>query len=1188
MRRSNALSLFLFSAIGMILAAIVCVTKATAETDPLNSVVSLDGAWQIATDPQNVGKDEGWQKAATPDAVQTKVPWIIQDAFPAYHGVAWYWRSFEGPVNPNKNGRYLLRFWAVDYKADVWLNGVSLGSHEGGEEPFTFDVTDTLHKGSDNFVAVRVLNPKDEPIDDIILAQTPHRNKTNKYYAGGSYNQGGIMDSVELILAPEVRIEELVVRPDWKTGLVRIQATLSNAGLQTQPGSVEFSIAPAASGSTLVSTRSTIQAQTGATVVDAELKVSEPHLWDVKNPYLYRVSARLDAGDSKHELSTRCGFRDFRFENGRFRLNGRALFLKGSHTGNHFPIGLQLPYDADWVRRDLLNVKAMGFNAIRFIAGVPLRAQLDCCDEIGLLVYDESFAAWCTEHSPFFEKRYDDSVLGMIKRDRNHPSIVLWGLLNETPAGPVHQHAVDFLPKLRALDDTRAVLLSSGRWDVMAGNEPAGIHTHRKAKSFDPSATHNGTDAPISGLGVTWQPGQFALHPGPAGEYSVARWTAPQDGRCDTNAVFSSIAERATTDVHVLHNGKPVFDGFVNVGDAGKETTYSGSLDLKQGDLLDFAVSFGNGDYGADTTALAATVAYANGPSYDVAKDYLAEGSLWTYGWLPRTDAPDSAAFTSYDEAKTIGEASRIGSISNPGSHEWEDVLDDQHIYPRVPHTPAIITTLRTYHGAGNPVGFGEGGLGDLSKKLARKPVFISEYGIGSAVDLPRVTRWFEQLGQERLEDAQFYKALLGRFMNDWTAWHMEDTFANPEDYFAQTIKKMAGQRTLGFNAIRSNPNCAGFSLTGTVDQGMTGEGLTTTFRELKPGTVDAVFDGFSSVRWCLFVGPEHIYRNGKVRLEAVVANENTLAPGDYPAQLQVFGPRGARVFERQITVTIPAPVEGQPEVFAIPVFDEEVAIDGPTGEYRFLATFKQGVAAAGGDVRFFVTDPADMAVIDKEVVLWGTDERAEKWLATQNIKSRPFDTTRNDARETILALSKPQAPGTAEAFAELAKRIAQGATAVFLCPEVFANDKSPVAYLPLANKGQIMQMSSWLYLKDDWAKNHPFFDGMQTGGMLDYSYYGMLISDAVWQGQDAPAETVAGGIKASQDYSSGLTLCVYTLGQGRFVLNTLRIRDCLGDNPAAELLLRNILKAASSDSGKPLAPLPADFDATLAAMGYK
>ena len=73
------------------------------------------------------------------------------------------------------------------------------------------------------------------------------------------------------------------------------------------------------------------------------------------------------------EHSVRCGFRDFRFQDGAFRFNGRRLLLRCSHTGNACPIGLELPYDPDLLRRDLLNVKVMGFNAVRFIAGIAKR-----------------------------------------------------------------------------------------------------------------------------------------------------------------------------------------------------------------------------------------------------------------------------------------------------------------------------------------------------------------------------------------------------------------------------------------------------------------------------------------------------------------------------------------------------------------------------------------------------------------------------------------------------------------------------------------------------------------------------------------------------------------------------------------------------------------------------------------------
>ena len=108
----------------------------------------LDGPdWWIATDPTNTGREEEWFDAPRPEAKPTKVPWVIQDIFPDYHGVVWYWHDFTTPTNPHPDGRFVLRFLAVDYYAEVWLNGVCIGKHEGSEDPFEFDVSGTLKPG---------------------------------------------------------------------------------------------------------------------------------------------------------------------------------------------------------------------------------------------------------------------------------------------------------------------------------------------------------------------------------------------------------------------------------------------------------------------------------------------------------------------------------------------------------------------------------------------------------------------------------------------------------------------------------------------------------------------------------------------------------------------------------------------------------------------------------------------------------------------------------------------------------------------------------------------------------------------------------------------------------------------------------------------------------------------------------
>ena len=445
--------------------------QAAADAQASSSVLSLNGPWRLATDPNNVGREEKWFAHVPSAAAVTKTPGVLQDTFPGYHGLVWYYREFIAPTNPDPNGRYLLRFWSADYKADVWLNGVSVGSHEGADGVFAIDATSAIKPGRENLVAVRLLNPKDEPIDGIRLTETPHRNKTQEFTFGSDYNHGGLEDSVNLLVVPVARIDDLFVRADARSGVLRIQTKLRNASAESLQGHLEWTVSPAASGKILAVATHNRKLTAGDTLVETEVKIENPRLWELNDPYLYRVTARLrlDRNGMINEQSTRCGFRDFRIDNGFFHLNGKRLFLKCTHTGNDSMIGIHVCYDHDFFRRDLLNQKAMGFNAVRFIAGCGTPWQLDLCNEIGMMVYEEPYSSWLLADSPKMKERFDRSTTEMILRDRNHPSVAIWGLLNETEDGPVFRHAVETLPLVRGLDDSRMVLLSSGRFDRQLG-----------------------------------------------------------------------------------------------------------------------------------------------------------------------------------------------------------------------------------------------------------------------------------------------------------------------------------------------------------------------------------------------------------------------------------------------------------------------------------------------------------------------------------------------------------------------------------------------------------------------------------------------------------------------------------------------------------------------------------------------
>src|SRR5271156_2934806 len=107
----------------------------------------LDGTWQIKTDGDNRGRTDHWFDAIQDGAKEIPVPGIIQQVFPGYHGLAWYWRNFELTSLLGAGGRMWVRFDAVDYLGDVWVNGRHVGRHDGGETPFELDISDAVHVG---------------------------------------------------------------------------------------------------------------------------------------------------------------------------------------------------------------------------------------------------------------------------------------------------------------------------------------------------------------------------------------------------------------------------------------------------------------------------------------------------------------------------------------------------------------------------------------------------------------------------------------------------------------------------------------------------------------------------------------------------------------------------------------------------------------------------------------------------------------------------------------------------------------------------------------------------------------------------------------------------------------------------------------------------------------------------------
>jgi hypothetical protein len=979
---------------------------------------SLNGTWLLARDPHNEGRDQRWyEMEMLPGEQAATVPGIIQQTYSTYHGVAWYARTFTPARLPYPSGRYLLRFWTVDYLADVWVNGVHVGAHEGGETPFTLDITAACQPDAINHLVVRVLNPTHEPIDGIVLNETPHRNKYVPFSNGGSWDYGGITEGVDLILAPAVRVEDIFVQPDWQTGRVHIQATVRNATEAVRTGHVQFTVAPATGGELLTANSVPGEFPPGDTLFETDLAVPSHRLWDLTDPYLYRAAVRVwsETDHAFDEGATRFGFRDFRLVNGYFRLNGRRIIVRSTHTGNHSPDGQVLPPASapDLLRRDLVHAKATGFNMVRYISGVAHPYQLDMCDEIGLLAYEETLAGWLLADSPQMPERFDRSIRDMVLRDRNHPSVAMWGLLNETFDGPIFRHAVTALDVIRHLDMSRLALLSSGRWDCQLA------------------------------IGSASNPG-------------------------------------STTWEHVWGGESP------------------------------------------DAT-----------PSV----------CRWDLGY--------------------------------PGGYFAQ--VGDAHVYPSVPHTDKIIEFLRT---------LGQG----------TKPIFLSEYGIGSVMNVLRELRMYEHKGiSPEAEDAALMRSMADKFVADWQRFGMDGVYAFPEDMLHESQRLHARQRLLGFDAIRSNPQICGYNLTGMLDHGMTGEGLWTFWREWKPGIVDALADGWAPVRWCLFVEPMHGYLGRPLTVEAVLANEDDLAPGEYPVTLRIMGPAGV-AWEQHTIVCVPKPAPGEDGPLAISVFRGEVTLTGPVGVYEFAAAIERGGAPAGGRLKFRMADnnANSRRSMGQPVTAWNLDERVQNWLAGQGIVCRPFAEKASGAPQVILVGDPPSNDAaTADNWRDLARRVAQGSVAVILAPAALRRGDDPTGWLPLpaGRKGKGYEFNDWLYHKETVAKAHPVFEGLGGAGIMDWDYYGPLISRYLFDGPETPSEVMAAafalGYSCPGGYASGVQLAAYNFGAGKFVVNAFHVLENVATHPAADRLLLNLVHYAAEQTCATAAALPDDFASTLSTIGY-
>lgn len=366
-----------------------------------------------------------------------------------YEGGAYtYTKQLEAPAGW-ADRRVLAYFDGVYGQTRVILNGHIVGTHHYGYTPFTVDLTEHLKFGDTNRLAVVVSNDNEQ---------------NSRWYSGG-----GIYRDVTLLTAPMTHIapDGLYLNTDHiidGDAFVVAEATVENHTAKAFCGWVDFAVA-----GTETRGKVRVYVPAGSTGTGrTQLCIENAKLWDIDAPNLYRVEAALldERGEAIDEAGTAFGVRTISVDakNG-FVLNGRTVKLKGGclHHDNGI-LGAASFYDAEY--RKLKLHKDNGYNAIRCAHNPASAAFLEACDRLGLLVIEEAFDTWnvgknCHDFNEHFSHEWRQELGVFIRRDRNHPSIVMWSIGNELPEqgglSGGYRTSWELAEAARVLDATRPV-----------------------------------------------------------------------------------------------------------------------------------------------------------------------------------------------------------------------------------------------------------------------------------------------------------------------------------------------------------------------------------------------------------------------------------------------------------------------------------------------------------------------------------------------------------------------------------------------------------------------------------------------------------------------------------------------------------------------------------------------------------
>ncbi len=443
--------------------------------------VSLCGEWWFRTDPEAAGEQQRWYEThqSTSSRRRVNVPhtWQVDSDFADYRGVAWYFRTFDAPSDW-QDAAIRLEFEAVFHTAKIWVNGQLAGDHvRKGYTAFVLDITRLLRLGSSNTIAVRVDNAFDEHM-------VPRGRSSDWAHDGGIYRP------VQLLITPKTFVERVDIEadPDLESGAAKIAITayLRNTSSKDWTGRIFFQIIEDKTSSAVMTSSDTprLTVKGGATQTSKyAVTLTKAKLWHFDHPNLYRLIFSIGGGQETHEFTVTFGVRKFKAKSSGLYLNEEREKLMGVErmAGSNPEFGMAEP--SQWITHDHDDLKHLNCVFTR-VHWPQDKRVLDYCDRNGILIQSEipawgyeTFAGMGAEPDEDILQNALDQLREMIARDRNHPSIVCWGLCNEIGGQnpSAYQFAKHLLEEAKRLDPNRLCSYASNSLDQTPERDVAGL-----------------------------------------------------------------------------------------------------------------------------------------------------------------------------------------------------------------------------------------------------------------------------------------------------------------------------------------------------------------------------------------------------------------------------------------------------------------------------------------------------------------------------------------------------------------------------------------------------------------------------------------------------------------------------------------------------------------------------------------